>query len=106
LRLRVICAAAAAAVAASCFLAPKGRKTPASQPSSPEAMRIAINRREFGSQAYCAVTGKRFEINAESRAAVYHGRTHYFRDEEALRAFLATPGQYEPDSLPEIIGRH
>ena len=75
----------------------------ASQPQSAEAMRVAVNSRDFGRDAECAVTGARFKIDAQTRQAIFRGRTYSFRDEEALKAFLKDPSQYQPDSLDKIL---
>ncbi|MCX7013359.1 MAG: hypothetical protein NTW86_12525 [Candidatus Sumerlaeota bacterium] len=79
------------------------KESAASQPQSAEAMRVAVNAREFGREAECAVTGARFKVDAQSRAAIYRGRPFHFHDEEALQAFLKDPSQYQPDSLDTIL---
>jgi len=101
-RLGLVPAALGAALAISCSLWPGKAEQAASRPVPAEAIRIAINQREFGRVAYCAVTGQHFVIGSESRSAIYHGRTLYFRDEDALKAFLENPGEYQPDPLESL----
>ncbi len=77
----------------SCFLLPK-KKIAAETIVPAGAVAVAIPKRRYGDPEICAVTGESFSIGKSSRSAIFHGRTYFFKDEAALKAFLADPDGY------------
>ena len=86
---------------AACFLLPGRGKSGVDGAEVPAgALAVAIPTRMYAEPQICAVTGQAFSISRESRSAIYRGRTYYFRDETALKTFLADPEGYVPDPIP------
>lgn len=104
-------AASAAAILAvvfahACFLGGKNsdEDAAAEQAKPSQVVSAAINRAELGDSAVCAATGETFAIDLNSRAAIYHGRRHYFKNDKALQAFLADPAGFFPDRQNDAAG--
>lgn len=82
--------------ATSCFW--RSGKDAAANVVPAGATAVGIPKRMYGEPVICAVSGDVFSISKDSRSAMYHGRHYYFRDAQALKAFLESPEGYMPDT--------
>ena len=93
-------ALAAFSATGACFLFP-GHKKKCDEVAIPAgATAVAIPKKLYGEPEICAVSGQTFSINRDSRSAIFHGRTYFLRDQEALKRFLDAPEGYVPDGMP------